>query len=47
MNLDPRAFPKNAHDALANPKLQSALGRLKTHFSLNRRAAIEAYGDFE
>lgn len=47
MNLDSKAFPKNAHTALADGRLQTALGRLKTHFSLNRRVAIDAYDDFD
>jgi L-lactate dehydrogenase complex protein LldF len=47
MTRDPRNFPKNAHDALGDARLQSALVRLKTHFSVQRRTSIESYGDFE
>ncbi|MDE2182837.1 MAG: lactate utilization protein [Alphaproteobacteria bacterium] len=47
MTYDPRAFPGNASAAMADPSLQSALGRLKSHFSLARKKAIERYGDFE
>jgi L-lactate dehydrogenase complex protein LldF len=47
MNADPRAFKAQAHDALNDAKLKSALGRLKTHFALRRREAAERYGDFE
>ena len=47
MTQDPRAFPQNVHLALGNKRLQSALVRLKTHFSVGRRKSIERYGDFE
>ena len=47
MNADPRAFKEQAHDALNDPSLKSALGRLKTHFALRRAEAAERYGDFE
>lgn len=36
-----------AHEALADPRLKSALGRLKTHFALKRQDAVVRYGDFE
>ncbi len=47
MNADPRAFKEQAHHALNDPSLKSALGRLKTHFALRRAEAAERYGDFE
>src|SRR6201996_9351281 len=47
MNADPRAFKERAHDALNDPSLKTALGRLKTHFALRRSDAAERYGDFE
>lgn len=47
MTYDPRTFPANAKTALADANLQSALGRLKTHFSVSRRKSIERFGDFE
>ncbi|HEX3809781.1 MAG TPA: LutB/LldF family L-lactate oxidation iron-sulfur protein [Rhizomicrobium sp.] len=47
MNADPRDFPKSARKALADPKLQMALGRLKTHFQVRRTESVERYGDFE
>lgn len=47
MNADPRAFKEQAHDALNDPSLKIALGRLKTHFALRRQEAAERYGDFE
>ena len=37
MNLDPRAFPQNVKQALADETLKPALARLKTHFQLGRR----------
>ena len=47
MNLDPRAFPENVKQALADPTLKPALARLKTHFQLGRRYSSARYGDFE
>ena len=47
MTFDPRAFPDNAHAALGDASLQSALARLRTHFSVRRKQSIERYGDFE
>ncbi len=47
MNADPRAFKAQAHDALNDAPLKTALGRLKTHFALRRQEAAERYGDFE
>ena len=47
MNLDPKSFPQNARDALADPLLRPALGRLKTHFGAGRAFAVQRYGDFE
>ncbi|HEX4861772.1 MAG TPA: lactate utilization protein B [Rhizomicrobium sp.] len=47
MSADPRDFVQASHEALADPLLKSALGRLKTHFALKRQEAAERYGDFE
>ena len=47
MSQDPQDFLKNVHSALADRRLQSALSRLKTHFSVGRRKSIERYGEFE
>jgi len=47
MNQDPRNFPQAAREALADPLLRPALGRLKTHFGLGRAMAVQRYGDFE
>jgi L-lactate dehydrogenase complex protein LldF len=47
MNASPRAFKEQAHDALNDASLRTALGRLKTHFALRRQEAAERYGDFE
>lgn len=43
---DPTAFRQAAHDALDDPRLKLALGRLKTHFVQKRADAFERYGDF-
>lgn len=43
----PRRFPQNVHAALGDMRLKSALTRLKSHFSVSRRKAIERYDDFE
>jgi len=47
MSADPRDFVQASHQALADPMLKSALGRLKTHFGHKRQEAAERYGDFE
>ncbi|MEI9995464.1 MAG: lactate utilization protein B [Rhizomicrobium sp.] len=47
MSPDPKAFPQAARDALKDPLLRPALGRLKTHFGAGRAAAVQRYGDFE
>jgi L-lactate dehydrogenase complex protein LldF len=47
MSADPRDFVQASHEALADPLLKSALGRLKTHFGHKRQEAAERYGDFE
>ncbi len=47
MSADPRNFVEASHQALADPMLKSALGRLKTHFALKRQEAAARYGDFE
>ncbi|HTO39718.1 MAG TPA: lactate utilization protein B [Rhizomicrobium sp.] len=43
---DPTAFRQAAHEALDDPRLKVALGRLKTHFVQKRADAFERYGDF-
>lgn len=40
-------FKQAAREALHDPALKTALGRLKTHFALKRQEAAERYGDFE
>ncbi len=47
MNADPRHFPDEAHKALNDPKLQIALGRLKTHFQKARADSFARFGDYE
>ena len=47
MNLDPTRFVEASHEALHDPKLKPALGRLKTHFALGRAYAVGRYPDFE
>jgi L-lactate dehydrogenase complex protein LldF len=47
MNLDPRDFREAGQAALHDGSLRIALGRLKTHFALNRALAVERYGDWE
>jgi L-lactate dehydrogenase complex protein LldF len=47
MNQDPRDFREGAHDALGDPRLQQALGRIKTHFQMGRSYAASLYPDFE
>ena len=47
MNADPGNFPAAAREALHDPKLKLALGRLKTHFQIRRSESVERYGDFE
>ncbi len=47
MNQDPRQFSQNAQEALADPSLQQALGRIKSHFQLGRTYAASLYPDFE
>ena len=44
---DPRHFVDAAHEALNDPQLRPALGRLKTHFARGRAYAAARYGDFE
>ena len=36
MNQDPRRFREEAHEALADPRLKQALGRIKGHFQAGR-----------
>lgn len=47
MNYDPREFPEQAHEALADPKLKLALSRIKSHFQHGRSYAVSLYPDFE
>ncbi len=47
MKLDPQAFVEASHEALHDPALKPALGRLKTHFAFGRGKAVERYGDWE
>jgi L-lactate dehydrogenase complex protein LldF len=47
VNQDPRNFPQAAREALHDPLLRPALGRLKTHFGAGRAIAVQRYGDFE
>jgi L-lactate dehydrogenase complex protein LldF len=44
---DPRRFVEAAHEALHDPQLKPALGRLKTHFARGRAYAAARFGDFE
>ena len=46
MTQDPRNFAAASHEALADPNLKVALGRLKTHFQLGRTYAAANFGDF-
>ncbi len=47
MNADPRDFPAAAREALNDPKLRLALGRLKTHFQKARADSFARFGDYE
>src|ERR1700722_6610182 len=47
MTQDPRNFTAASHEALADPSLKIALGRLKTHFQLGRTIAAANFSDFE
>ncbi len=47
MTYDPRRFAEAAHEALQDPQLRPALGRLKTHFAHGRSLAAARFGDFE
>jgi len=47
MNQDPRRFREGAQDALADPRLKQALGRVKSHFQMGRSYAAQLYPDFE
>src|ERR1700722_12215551 len=47
MNQDPQRFREEAKDALSDPNLKLALGRIKTHFQLGRNYAVSLYPDFE
>ena len=43
MNQDPRNFMPASHEALADPKLKVALGRLKTHFQRGRTVSTREF----
>ena len=45
--FDPRRFVEASHEALNDPQLRPALGRLKTHFARGRTLAAARFGDFE
>jgi L-lactate dehydrogenase complex protein LldF len=47
MNQDPRRFVEASHEALHDPRLKQALGRIKTHFQSGRSRAATRYEDFE
>lgn len=47
MSGDPRQFKQAASQALKNPRLQTALGRIKSHFVHKRAEAVEHFGSFE
>lgn len=47
MKLDPERFPEESHEALGDPRLKQALGRIKSHFQLGRAYASSLYPDFE
>jgi L-lactate dehydrogenase complex protein LldF len=47
VTLDPQRFREAGSAALHDPNLRVALGRLKTHFALNRELAVARYGDWE
>ena len=47
MNQDPRKFPEAAREALQDPSLKPALGRMKANFAARRAFGVHAYGDFE
>ena len=44
---NPTRFVEAAHEALNDPQLKAALGRLKTHFARGRAYAVARFGDFE
>ena len=47
MTQDPGRFVEASHEALHDPQLRSALGRLKTHFARGRSYAVARFPDFE
>jgi len=47
VNQDPLRFREGAHEALGDPRLKQALGRIKSHFQLGRNYAASLYPDFE
>jgi len=42
-----RAFKESAREAIADPRLQEAMGHLKTGFQTKRRLAVEALPEFD
>ena len=47
MTQDPRAFREASKQAVHDPRLKQALGRIKGHFQLARRFASSEFPDFE
>lgn len=47
MKQDPRAFPEAAHEAMGDPRLKLALGRIKSHFQMGRSYAAAHFEGFE
>lgn len=47
MKQDPRAFPDAAHEAMGDPRLKLALGRIKSHFQMGRSYAAGHFAGFE
>ena len=47
MKQDPRAFPEAAHEAMGDPRLKLALGRIKSHFQMGRSYAASHFEGFE
>ncbi len=47
MKQDPRAFPEAAHEAMGDPRLKLALGRIKSHFQMGGSYAAGHFEGFE
>ena len=47
MKQDPLSFRQAGHKAMADPRLQQALGRVKTHFQMGRQFGAMTYPGFE